>query len=309
MRNSSYVVRNYRASDFASLVRLENEAQRLAVDGGYLSPQAIRESLGRPNHSPELDLFIVEASGAIVGYLDITPETRIGRVVLDCFIRPEHRRRGLATGLLGSASQRARALGAKVAHVNVLEGNTVARIVLDKLGFQPVRRFHELRLELGEVSFTEMTTGFPIRHFQEGEEDQLTEIQNRCFAGTWGYNPNTEEDIRYFTRTGNYEPGGILLAHDGDRPVGYCWTRIEYGGEPSAHGGKGRIFMLGVDPDYRNTGIGKRLMLAGLSYLKSKGLRVAQLTVDSENKAANALYHSVGFKTCDSSLWYEKAPG
>jgi len=49
--------------------------------------------------------------------------------------------------------------------------------------------------------------------------------------------------------------------------------------------------------------------LAGLSYLKSKGLRVAQLTVDSENKAANTLYRSVGFKTCDSSLWYEKALG
>ena len=64
--------------------------------------------------------------------------------------------------------------------------------------------------------------------------------------------------------------------------------------------------MLGVDPDYRGKGVGKGVLLAGLSYLKSKGLRVAELTVDSRNKVACSLYQSVGFKTWLSSLWYEK---
>jgi mycothiol synthase len=64
--------------------------------------------------------------------------------------------------------------------------------------------------------------------------------------------------------------------------------------------------MLGVDPDYRGRGLGRQLLLAGLSYLRNKSLRVAVLTVDSENKAARALYKSVGFELWKSSLWYEK---
>ena len=65
--------------------------------------------------------------------------------------------------------------------------------------------------------------------------------------------------------------------------------------------------MLGADPDYRGKGVGKRALLAGLAHLKSKGLQVAELTVDSGNKAALTLYRSVGFKVWMSSLWYEKA--
>jgi ribosomal protein S18 acetylase RimI-like enzyme len=48
------------------------------------------------------------------------------------------------------------------------------------------------------------------------------------------------------------------------------------------------------------------VLLAGLAYLKSKGLQAAELIVDSENKAACALYRSVGFEVQTSSLWYEK---
>jgi mycothiol synthase len=64
--------------------------------------------------------------------------------------------------------------------------------------------------------------------------------------------------------------------------------------------------MLGVAPDYRGKGIGKKLVLAGITRLKSKGLQVAELTVDSENKAACALYKSLGFEVQTSTLWYEK---
>ena len=64
--------------------------------------------------------------------------------------------------------------------------------------------------------------------------------------------------------------------------------------------------MLGVAPDYRGKGIGKKLVLAGLARLKSKGLQVAELTVDSENKAACAVYQSLGFEVQANTFWYEK---
>jgi mycothiol synthase len=64
--------------------------------------------------------------------------------------------------------------------------------------------------------------------------------------------------------------------------------------------------MLGVVPDYRCKGIGKKLVLAGLARLRSKGLQVAELTVDSENKAACALYRSIGFEIQANTFWYQK---
>ena len=213
----------------------------------------------------------------------------------------------MATKLLGCAIHRARALRAKVAHVNISEGNIIAQRVLARLGFQFIRRFYELRVKLVEIPLRETATGFPIRHLQPGEEDKLTQIQNRSFAGSWGYNPNTVEEISYEINSSTRSPADVVLAYDRDKVIGYCWTELTYEGEAATGEIKGRIFMMGVDPDYRGRGIGKRVLLAGLAYLKSKGLRVTELTVDSENDVAYALYRSIGFEICDNSLWYQKA--
>jgi ribosomal protein S18 acetylase RimI-like enzyme len=63
--------------------------------------------------------------------------------------------------------------------------------------------------------------------------------------------------------------------------------------------------MIGVDPEYQRRGVGKQLLLEGVSYLKGKGIHLVDLTVDSENHAAIILYKSVGFKHRTSTLWYE----
>jgi len=305
MSNFPYTVRNYRPADFDNYIRLNIEAEKLEPTGRCISPQVLSENLGRPNYSPERDLFISQIAGNMVGYIDVAPELDIGRVILNCWVHPEHRRRGLAAKLLGYATHRAKELGAKAAHVNIPQDNTVAKSVLSKLGFRLVRRFLELRLDIPKVRWQDIDqTALRCRHLQRGEEDRLTQIQNRSFAGTWGYNPNTVEEIIYRTNLSNCSPEGIVLAYDGDKAIGYCWTRITR--EAAAGEEKGQIFMLGVDPDYRGKGVGKGVLWAGLSYLKSKGLRVAELTVGSENKVACALYQSVGFKTWMSSLWYEK---
>ncbi len=307
MSNFPYTIRNYRPTDFDKYVRLNIEAEKLEPTGRYILPQVIAENLGRPNYSPEQDLFVVEIAGNIVGYMDVAPELTIGRVILDCWVYPEHRRRGLATKLLSYATHRAQELGAKVVHVDIMEDNVIAKGVLSRLGFKFVRRFLELRLDMAKVRWQDIDqAALGCRYLRCGEEDKLTQIQNRSFAGTWGYNPNTVEEITYRTNLSNFSPEDVVLTCDGDKVVGYCWTGIIYRGEAAIGKRKGRIFMLGADPDYRGRGVGKRVLLAGLDHLKSKGLRIAELTVDSENKAACALYRSVGFEVGTSSLWYEK---
>ncbi|MCH7605841.1 MAG: hypothetical protein IH962_01685, partial [Chloroflexi bacterium] len=40
-------------------------------------------------------------------------------------------------------------------------------------------------------------TGFSIRSFQPGDAATLTQIQNEAFTGTWGFAPNTIDQIEY----------------------------------------------------------------------------------------------------------------
>lgn len=306
MSNPPYVIRNFRPEDFASYVQLNVEAEELDPTGRCTSAQSLSEALGRPNHDPADNLFVAEAAGKVIGYIDVRPELGIGRAVLDCLVHTERRRKGLATELFHYASRRARELGARVAHVNVSEDNVAAKALLSELGFGFVRRFLDLRLVLSEAQLPDAEQGdLAIRHPQPGEEDRLTEIQNRSFAGTWGYNPNTVEEIVYRLNMTGSSPENVILVCEGDKPIACCWTATNPG-QDAAGTKKGRIFMLGVDPDYRGKGVGKRALLAGLAHLKSKGIEAAELTVDSENAAACALYESVGFKVSSTSAWYEK---
>ncbi len=307
MSNSHYTIRNYQPADFNKFVLLSVEAERLEPTGRYIPPQVIAEGLGRPNYSPEQDLFIVEVAGNLVGYMDVAPELAVKRVVLNSWVQPGHRRRGLSIKLLSYAIRRARELGVKAAHVNIMEDNVVAESVLSELGFECVRRFLELRLDMAQVRWQDIDqAALGCRHLRRGEEDKLTQIQNRSFAGTWGYNPNTLEEITYRTNLSRFSLEDVVLTCDGDKVTGYCWTEVTGDGEAAIGERKGRIFMLGVDPDCRGVDIGRRLLLAGLARLRSKGVRVAVLSVDSENEAACALYRSVGFEVRTSSLWYEK---
>ncbi len=307
MSNSPYTIRNYRPEDFNKYVLLSIDAEKLEPTGRCVSPRVIAENLGRPGYSPERDLFIVETAGEIVGYMDLAPELTIGRVILNCWVHPEHRRRGVARELLGFAIHRAKELRAKVAHVNVAEDNVINKSVLSRLGFEFVRRFLELRLDLVKVSWQDIDqTALGCRYLRYGDEGKLTQLQNRSFADTWGYNPNTVETITYHINLSNCSREDIVLAYEGDNVIGYCWTEITPDEKSAIGEREGRIFMLGVDPNDRGRGVGKRVLLAGLAHLKSKGLRVVELTVDSENKAACALYQSIGFEVRTSSLWYEK---
>lgn len=304
MSNYLYIVRNYRPSDFEDYVKLNIEAETLDPSGLHRSPETVSENLSRPNYSPEQDLFVAEIDGKVVGFINLTPELKTERVILDCLVHPQHRRRGLAKKLLGYVLRRAKDLGAKNARVNIREDNVIAKLVLPKLDFRFVRQYLELRLKLSDLPDA-VPVIYSYRHLQPGEEDKLTRIQNRCFTGTWGYNPNTIEDIIYYTNLSHRSAEDIVLICEEDKPISYCWTEIKH--EAAKGEKKGYVYMLGVDPDYRGRRIGKVALLTGLSYLKNKGARVAEITVDSKNEVACTLYRSVGFKLYAKSLWYEKA--
>lgn len=303
--NDNYSIRNYHPKDLRKFTEFIAK-EEIHLMERRLSPQIIGEHLNRPNYSPDEDLFIISKDSNLVGYLEITQEPDIKRMILDCWIHPEHRRRGLGKRLLSQAIIRASELGINKLHVSTLENNTLARKVLLKLGFKHIRKFNELRLEIPTLNLQQPVANEVIcRPLQHGEEATLTELQNRCFFGSWGYHPNTVKAINYRVHSSSCSPQDIILFCQDGRPTSYCWTEITP--KSSLHNKKvGRIYMIGVDPDHRGRGFGRMILTAGLIHLKSKGVELVELTVDSTNHVACALYEAIGFRKWATSLWYER---
>ena len=306
MTDTSYTIRNYRPSDFDQYVLLCRESNELGPSGHPVVPEIAAAWLNWPYYSPEKDLFLAELNGEIVGGLDLRPEPDINRVILRCWVRPEHRKKGLAKQLFSRALTRIQELNARFIHVNISEENKVAGIVLEKSGFKPVRSYLEMKIDISKMDRLEVEKAAgECRCIEHGEEIELTRIQNRAFKGQWGYNPNTTETITYYTRLGGFSPEQVIFVCDEEKIVGYCWAEIVPSSDNDSEQ-EGIIHMLGADPDYQGKGIGRKALMAGLAYLMKKGVKTASLSVDSKNRSACNLYRSIGFTQQAKNLWYEK---
>lgn len=87
------------------------------------------------------------------------------------------------------------------------------------------------------------------------------------------------------------EKGATLLTMaDGGRLAGYFFGRAE------PESGEAYVDLIGLDPAYRGRGLGRRLLLAGLSRLRAMpNLHQVNLTVEGGNSIAMRLYESLGF--------------
>ena len=300
-------VRNYHSKDFECLRKLKIELEKKGPFSDPWSLKDLEESITFSNRFSKSNVFVTEWEGDIIAFLKLKPEMDIRRVVLTLIVHPRYRNESVLLSLMERAIIRAKELKAERVHINLPRGHKELKNVLLKGGFHTIRRYLELRLDLSKINIPKDSRKVVrTRPFKRGEEDWLTFIQNRAFNNTWGYSSNTTRDIIHRTSLFNFSPQNVLFALDDDRLVGYCWTMTFPPNRVSSKN-SGRILMIGVDPEQQGKGIGKQLLLAGLSYLKGKGIRIVDLTVDSENGAARTLYKSVGFRHRISTLWFEKS--
>ncbi|MGD8665667.1 MAG: GNAT family N-acetyltransferase [Desulfobacterales bacterium] len=307
MSDGSIIIRNYSDDDFDRYVTLKVESGQLGPAGRFASARSLRDDLGHPRFKPQTDLWVADSNWVLVGCLAVNREFEIGRALIAGCVHPQHRRKGIATKLMIKGLQSIRASGIQSAQVSVLESNTGAKSFLKQMGFTRIRYFAELRLDTNTIRLTDIREdAITSRRLEPGEANLLTQIQNRCFAGSWGFNPNTEEEIAYRLSMPSRSPQDVILTYEARHLVGYCWTIINSQENESRAEKIGRIHMLGVDPDHRRQEIGKAILHNGLKALRARCVDIVELTVDSENTAAGALYESMGFKMRAQTEWYEK---
>ncbi len=283
-----------------------NQVTGAAREGRAMTSQSLREWLGQPNCHPEEDMFLAVLAGELAGYGTLFREMEIGRAILGGCIHPDHRRRGIGSSLLARLLDHARELGAPVVHVRIPQRMKAARTFVERRSFEAVHQEWEMRLELrSRPRPAQLPPGFGHRPFRPGDESMVTEIQNLAFAGSWGFRANSVEEVSHWTGVTSPGSRGIALITEGDRVIGYCWGGT-YGDELHApRGAEGRIFMMGVLPQYRGRGLGRAALAVGLDRLGAQGITAVELTVDSQNRSAIGLYKSAGFKKKTVTRWYQ----
>ncbi len=99
------------------------------------------------------------------------------------------------------------------------------------------------------------------------------------------------EELRAFVLGSIEKRNPMVFAMDEERLVGWCdITRSS--DDMSGHSGH---LGMGVLPDYRGLGIGRRLIEAALAAAKAENIPRVELTVYASNAAAIGLYRKTGF--------------
>lgn len=296
-------IRNFNWNDLESLVNLLNKITISVNETSSIDLELGRQMLSQPSSNPEQNCYIAEIDNILVGYTIITPELPIQRAVISGGVINQYRRAGIGRALLKASIEQVIALHSSVLHVQTEFENTSAKCLYETCGFQPVRNYSRMTWSGETVPIPKLPAGFYIRSFgRKKDAEILTELQNTVFNGSWGFSPNSVEQIKTRLQFKTSDPEGIILATSGSEDVAYNWTLRD----PTDTHPAGRISMTGVRPDHRNLGLGRAVVLSGMQFLKSKGVKIIELEVDQENKAAIELYRSIGFQTSHNLIWYEK---
>jgi mycothiol synthase len=278
-------------------------AAATAHDGvAPVGDQVLRElSRNRTRH------LVAEADG-VVGYLNLVPGEAEVPAMAEAFVHPEARRRGTGAALV-RAGLAAGGPGARVwAHGN----GPAAKATAASLDLVVARELWQLRRSLDGLPAAPVVPGIELRTYRGPEDDaELLRVNNAAFSwhpeqGGW-----TEADIAERRAESWFDPDGLFLAFDGDRLLGFHWTKVHdagLGGQERSDSGNGlgEVYVVGVDPEAQGRGLGGLLTLVGLHHLAAvlgPGT-TATLYVEANNSAAVNTYQRLGFELFNADVAY-----
>jgi mycothiol synthase len=132
-----------------------------------------------------------------------------------------------------------------------------------------------------------------IRSFVEGEDEEVwIRIQNEAYREYEDFRPDTMEDMEVWKKSPNFDPTGMFIAELDGRPIGTVNAYIDKKREEK----KGFLRALGVVPEFRRKGVGRRLVEKAVESLKERGMESVQGWTRKDKVACRSLLERMGFK-------------
>jgi mycothiol synthase len=218
-------------------------------------------------------------------------------------IDPAHRRHGLGRALVDELTGRAHGRTLRLwAHGDLRAAAGLAAAA----GFERFRALWQMRRGIREaLDQPEFPPDTTLRTFVPGRDEAgWLSLNARAFAqhpeqGAW-----TRHDLELREREPWFDPAGFLVAERHGVMAGFHWTKVHV---PEGEDGPiGEVYVVGVDPGQRGTGLGRALTLAGLRHLRGLGLDQAMLYVDEDNVPAIRMYQALGFTRTRTDAMYRK---
>ena len=223
------------------------------------------------------NLWVVGDSGFALTH------TTAGGTSLDVAVAPTTRVCGFGGGLVEAALAETSGPVDAWSHGD----HPAAAALAKRFGFDRVRELWVMRRSLAEP-LPELAGGPEVRGFRPGDEEELLRVNAAAFASHPEQGSMSAANLAERMAEPWFDPEGLFLAVDGDRLLGFHWTKLH-------HYGEGEVYVVGIDPAAQGAGLGRALTLAGLHHLAAKGARRVHLYVESDNAAALRIYSGLGF--------------
>jgi ribosomal protein S18 acetylase RimI-like enzyme len=143
-----------------------------------------------------------------------------------------------------------------------------------------------------------------------GEQDirAWVELFNESFIDHWNHQDVTAMSVRHWLKNPHYKPelNLVAVAPDGTFAA-FCIGYINQEEITRTRRNEGWIKLLGTRRGFRKLGLGRAMLLAGMSQLREIGVERVKLGVDAQSMTnATRLYESVGFQPIYTWLSYVK---
>ena len=232
--------------------------------------------------------LVGDEGGKILAYTHLTPSREPGQWTFEMAVHPLHRTIAVVEETARTAMSTAAEHGA--AGLRVWVFRPALAEVLHQLGFEEERELRQLRRSLPPEERPSFPPGISIAGFRvETDEEPWLDLNNRVFAGHPENGAWDHEVLADRLAAPWFDPQGFKFAWQGDKLVGFCWTKLH-------DHDLGEIYIVGVAPELQGKGLGRALTLEGLWDLADRqGATTAMLYVDAANTGGLKLYERLGF--------------
>jgi len=317
------VLRNFGSdADFVGMTATLNASDAADGNDRVATVEEISTNYQHLNNSDvRHDLLLAEVKGEIVGYARIQwDRNEAGEYIYThfAFLRPEWRRKGIGTAILGWAQGRLRELardhkepGPKLFESFTSDTALGTQALLDKAGYKVVRNgFEMVRPDLENIPDFPLPAGLEVRPVLPEHYRTIWEADVEAFRDHWGFaGPNETHYQAFLTNKVTFMPELWKIAWDVEKNevAGQVKGFINHE-ENRVHGHlRGYAEFISTRRPWRKRGVARALIALILHEFKARGLKEAALGVDAENPTgAVQVYKDCGFKVTKKFMTYRK---